>query len=113
MAGIFLHDWDGSDVAQILIDFAKPADLLDEAEILVAAYEIDGSGYEGSAYVLYKKDGKLFEVEGSHCSCMGLEGQWEPDETTADTLRERIKRGGDWYINGVKEAVLAALDGAA
>lgn len=37
--------------------------------------------YSGDAYVLgYNKDSKLFfEVHGSHCSCYGLEGQWDEE----------------------------------
>lgn len=58
---------------------------LSGAELLVSFYEIDG--YEGSAYVLYRKDGKLFEVEGSHCSCNGLEDCWGPVETTPAALK--------------------------
>lgn len=37
--------------------------------------------YSGDAYVLgYNKDKKqFFEVHGSHCSCYGLEGQWDEE----------------------------------
>lgn len=50
--------------------------------------------YSGSAYVLFKNtEGKLFEVHGSHCSCYGLEGQWEPEETNAEALRHWIQNG--------------------
>jgi hypothetical protein len=59
--------------------------------ILFASYECEA--YEGSAYVLYEENGKLFEVHGSHCSCMGLEGQWEPEETTLDSLKHRLQKG--------------------
>jgi hypothetical protein len=50
-----------------------------EDEMLFASYETPR--YEGSALVLFERGGKLFEVNGSHCSCYGLEGQWEPEET--------------------------------
>jgi len=59
----------------------------DGAEILVAWY---GYGsYCGSSFVLYRLAGKLYEVNGSHCSCHGLEGCWQPEETTVDALRLR------------------------
>lgn len=45
--------------------------------------------YCGSSLVIYEKDGKLFEVNGSHCSCHGLEGQWQPAETTWEALKLR------------------------
>lgn len=45
--------------------------------------------YEGSAFVLLVRDGKLYEVYGSHCSCHGLEDQWGEEETTVKALRKR------------------------
>jgi hypothetical protein len=59
--------------------------------ILLAAYDIDG--YEGSAFVLFEKDGKLYEVNGGHCSCYGLEGQWEPEETSVEGIKLRMQSG--------------------
>ena len=55
-------------------------DFPSEDEILVALY--DGGSYDGLAFVLFHRDGKLYEVHGSHCSCYGLEGQWSPEETS-------------------------------
>lgn len=60
-------------------------------EILLASYGTPS--YEGYAFVLFKRDGKLWEVNGSHCSCYGLENQWEPEETTVNALRHRVKEG--------------------
>jgi len=71
--------------------FQEDADALQGAFILYATYDIDG--YEGSAFVLFERDGQLYEVHGSHCSCYGLEGQWEPEETTVDALVHCIKNG--------------------
>jgi len=42
--------------------------------IVRAEYELEG--YEGSAHVVFVRGGKLYKVNGSHCSCNGLEGQW-------------------------------------
>lgn len=57
-----------------------------EGEILLAWY---GNGsYEGSAFVVFRNDGKLYEVNGGHCSCYGLEGQWSPEECTVESLRK-------------------------
>ncbi|QYW02096.1 integrase [Stenotrophomonas phage Siara] len=63
----------------------------DGFHVLFAIYEQEA--YEGSAFVLIGRDGKLFEVNGSHCSCMGLEGQWEEEETTVEALRHRMEKG--------------------
>ena len=73
----------------------RSAEDLKDAEILVAWY---GYGsYCGSSFVLYRKDSKLYEVNGSHCSCYGLEGQWEPEETSwaALAMREFYQSEGE------------------
>ena len=60
---------------------------LDGATILMAWY---GYGqYDGEAFVVFERDGKLYEVHGSHCSCNGLGGQWEPEETSWEALEMR------------------------
>lgn len=59
--------------------------------ILFAAYDIEY--YSGEAFVLFERDGVLYEVNGSHCSCYGLEGQWEEEETTLDALVYRLING--------------------
>ncbi len=69
-----------------------------EDELLFASY--GGGSYEGDAFVLFRKDGKLYEVTGSHCSCYGLEGQWAPEATTVEALEARGKKeaGSSWYF---------------
>lgn len=52
--------------------------------VLVANYTYED--YSGDAYVLFEREGQLFEVHGGHCSCYGLEGQWEPSAVTVDEL---------------------------
>ena len=48
-----------------------------EPQLVFASYGIDC--YAGNANVIYGDDpDHLFHVDGSHCSCFGLEGQWEP-----------------------------------
>ena len=64
----------------------------DNCKILFAWY---GNGsYDGTAFVLFERGGKLYEVNGGHCSCYGLEGQWEPEETSVEELEFRIREGG-------------------
>lgn len=108
-----------------LINFADRADiekqfetkLDDDIEILLAWY---GYGdYEGDAFVLFRKDGKLYEVNGGHCSCNGLEGQWDPEETSIEALRFQLDKGTRFsdYYDGYQQAkeeltaVLEELDG--
>lgn len=62
--------------------------------ILYADYEC--GNYEGWSFVLFEKDGKLYEVNGSHCSCYGLEGQWGPEEVLIEELLRR--KSGDEAI---------------
>lgn len=62
---------------------------LKEAEILLASY--GGRAYEGDALVIFSLDGKLYEVHGGHCSCNGLEGQWDPEETSVQAIAFRFK----------------------
>jgi hypothetical protein len=64
-----------------------PEDFPTNDKILFAAYE--GGSYEGAAIVVYEKDGKLYEVNGGHCSCSGLEEQWSPEETSVGALKMR------------------------
>lgn len=54
--------------------------------------------YEGCAVVVYEKDGELRIVTGSHCSCYGLEGQWNPQKTTKEVLRKEFD--DDWTALG-------------
>lgn len=66
-----------------------------DGEILFASY--GGASYEGDAFVLYARDGKLYEASGSHCSCFGLEGQWAPEETTVEALAMRDRPTKERY----------------
>lgn len=116
---VFLHNW--SDVIDVIGDFEdiymkgseyraeeasyKNTKLWEENKrkmdnalkryggknILFASYGTDN--YSGDAFVLFEEDGKLFEVNGDHCSCYGLEGQWSPDETTIEALTHRLTTG--------------------
>lgn len=75
-------DYDGFDVDnETAIEISK-------LNIIVAIYDKDS--YEGQAFVLFEKDGKLYEVNEYHCSCNGLEN-WEPEETTKKALILRFE----------------------
>ena len=77
--------------------------------ILFASYGC--ANYEGYAFVLFEKEGKLFEVNGGHCSCYGLEGQFSPEETTLEALSHRLINGkmgqddysGNEFANEIKQ----------
>ena len=72
-------------------EFAVKDDSLNNAFIILAWY---GYGdYDGSAFVLFEREGQLYEVNGGHCSCYGLEECWDPEETDAKALIHRIDNG--------------------
>lgn len=105
-APVLLNNWAGGTVKDVFTEFdgsrwseyrdtdATPVEEKPEfkgAEILLASYGTPS--YEGFAFVLFRRDGLLYEVNGVHCSCYGLEGQWDAEETTAEALMHRIKEG--------------------
>ncbi len=94
------------DEAHVSRCFEEPESL--DYEIIVAVYS-QGS-YDGQAYVLARKDGKLFEVEGGHCSCYGLEGQWNPSEVSIKYLLQRCANGrfcDDLSVEKMREVIEA------
>jgi hypothetical protein len=82
-------------------EFTRASDVFDAFEvsaddrkdciILYASYDIDG--YDGSAHVIFYKDENLYEVNGGHCSCYGLEGQWDPEIIDLEVIRGKAARG--------------------
>jgi len=78
--------------AAMLRDFCIEESALDGATVLLASYTYED--YSGSAFVLFERGGTLYRVDGSHCSCMGLEDQWEPEETSVAALAHELTNGG-------------------
>jgi hypothetical protein len=97
---IYLHDWERPTEAESL-DQLKADFEIDDAdlvgiEIIAAGYAYEG--YSGRACVIFRKGGKLFWVHATHCSCHGLGGQWEPEETSLLALKYQAKNGWDYGI---------------
>ena len=121
MTPLLLNNWQENTVNEVFRDFCEYGEEVSErpefknVEILLASYGTPS--YEGYAFVLFKRDGKLYEVNGSHCSCYGLEGQWNPEATSAKELLKRVDEGhlgaagyGDNpFANELRE-VLISLD---
>lgn len=82
--------------------FNIEASALEDCRILFAAYYEDEC-CGGRALVVFRRQHKLYEVNGSHCSCYGLEGQWEPELTTAQALEHRLENGTFGYELGAYE----------
>lgn len=82
---------DFSDVDSVISAFEIAPSELEDCEIIAAWYEY--ADYEGSAGVVFRKGGKLFETYGGHCSCSGLEGSWSPEPVVESELLQRALRG--------------------
>jgi len=88
-------------------DFDNWADVQEEfqmvepepEEVLVADYSCED--YEGDAYVVYRKGNMYYTVNGGHCSCFGLEGQWEPEAYDIQTLYLALDKSNPY---GVEQA---------
>lgn len=130
---VYLNDWSEDKIIGVISDFEgihmtkeayesnecpwpnndyyhKEKSRLEEAiarykdiNILFASYTYED--YSGDAWVLFEKDGKLFEVNGSHCSCYGLEGQWEPEEANLLELQKRFTKGSNYYSRGFSDEI--------
>jgi hypothetical protein len=97
---IYLNDW--SNKEEVARDFEK--DYIKNLNILFADYQ--NGCYNGEAFVLFEKDGKLFEVFGDHCSCYGLGGQFDPEEVCLEALEHRLIKGNysrDIFSTELKE----------
>jgi hypothetical protein len=96
---MYLHDWSETGLEGLKYDFMISDADLQGVNILLASYTYED--YSGYAFVLFEKNGKLYEVNGSHCSCYGLETedishgetQWQPEETTKEALIHRLTEG--------------------
>lgn len=87
MNSVYLQNFESN----IHIEEAYQITLPDDVHILLAWY---GYGsYSGNSFVLFEKKGILYQVNGNHCSCTGLEGQWEPEETSIDALEYTLDQG--------------------
>lgn len=104
---VYFDDWEGEDQDVLIRMFEISEATLAGCDILFAAYE--NGGYDGSAFVLFRKDGQLFEVHGSHCSCHGLEDQWVPEEVTEEALRRRMETATYGIVHRFKDAIAERL----
>ena len=89
---MFKNDFDGYTPEEVLNEYrASDADKAKVKHIIFADYTYED--YNGSSHVVFEgTDGKYYEVHGSHCSCHGLEDQWEPEETSLDYFLDLVER---------------------
>lgn len=88
MKNLFLGEYSGYSKNEVIEDISSNYDverqIVEQYEILIAI--LNNYGYEEDSYLLMLKDGVLYENFGSHCSCYGFEGQFEPEETLVEYL---------------------------
>lgn len=79
--------------------------------VLFAGYETPC--YDGYADVIFVRDGKFYHVSGSHCSCYGLEDQWDPEEMPIEALMHIVEKGSGpmrQYAKEIRERVAFMTD---
>ena len=89
----YFRDW--NDVLNQFSVSDEERKIYADAVPVYATYDCEQ--YEGYATVIFIQHGKFFEVHGSHCSCMGLEDQFEPEETTYEVLKHMSDNGNYSY----------------
>lgn len=97
--GLYLNDF--SSVHDVVSNYEISYEELNGVNIILADYAQEG--YEGSSFVLFEQAGKLYEVNGSHCSCFGLEGQWEPQEVLLEELIKRVETNTYYHTSNRDE----------
>lgn len=85
---VYLNDWRDRQLQGLMNDFEVNHV---EGNILFASYGQEN--YNGQAFVLLEKAGKLYEINADTSSWYGLEGQFEPEETTLEALAYRLTHG--------------------
>lgn len=89
-----------SDVsAEFSGDYDRPSTpkIPEPDEVIFAGYTYED--YSGDAVVVYRNGDKFYIVEGGHCSCYGLENQWEPEEYTLQQMIDAFeRRGKSWGL---------------
>jgi hypothetical protein len=90
MSKVYYDDWNLKTEEEAKQKLQKDFNVvLTDEKILLATYLYED--WTGDAYVLFEKDNKLFSVHGSHCSCYGLEDQWEAEEISVEMLEHILK----------------------
>jgi len=78
---------------EIAMEFEINLKDLDNCEILISNFNYD---YDSEVFILFRKGKKLYEVNGSHCSCYGYENQWLPELVTKEALLHRADKKAEF-----------------
>ncbi len=95
--------YDGFDDWKSVQSYFKMSDP-EPDEVYLALYN-SPTGWDCEAEVFYRVGDKYYEVGGYHCSCHGLEGQWDPEEYDKDTFICMLERRGKQYYKDIAERI--------
>jgi len=80
---------------EVFENFNVPLEEQKGVHFLYAQYECES--YEGTAGGIFIRDGRFYLFRGSHCSCYGLEDQWDPEEISLAAMRHYISNRATPY----------------
>ena len=85
---------------EIASNFKIGINEIEKFNVLIWSY--GSSGWDGDAILILedKETEELFEVHGSHCSCYGLEGQFDLEPTTAEEIKFRLDNNPTYGQDG-------------
>lgn len=92
----------------IASEFNIPLEELNNKHFVYAYYSYEC--YSGDAYLLFIEKDKLYEVDAGHCSCYGLEGQFNPEEVPIEVLYYRLENN-KWNSNHLETILAIPIDG--
>lgn len=109
---IALADLKDMDEGQVKDELASQFNIerasLDGCQIEVAYISVGDYGCDSSAFIVFRRDGELYEVNGSHCSCHGFGEQdysgtaitqWQPEHIPVECIKDVIARE-EWSLAG-------------
>ena len=77
----------------------KEFDEVDDKTIKFIYANITDDDYVSSAFILFQQNGKMCEINASHCSCNGYEGQWQPEACSFKELNSRLEHHRPYLWN--------------
>lgn len=102
MMSVYLGEF--NDWADVVREFDLPPETPEPGDVF-ALY--DTMSYEGDALVIIRRPGELFDVvEANHCSCDGLEYQFNPTEgMPLEAVRAMLNSKDDFMDSGAFRAL--------
>lgn len=87
-----------------MISFTPPSHGVYESRVWIYAPIRQGGNW---LYFISRNNGHYFVNEGSHCSCYGLEDQWDPTEYESKELILSVLKKG--YMDHARSVAIIAI----